>query len=117
MLQLRDSPVISEEVRDRDRIIPAETVPAGTKGRREKVDERRWSDFWNSTGLDNRNRAVQLQTCFSLQEKERMYYSDSGQNYMYRMPYHDDNYMYEDDRMYARRRRADGTFYSDGMNG
>lgn len=72
MLQLRDSPVISEEVRDRDRIIPAETVPAGTKGRREKVDERRWSDFWNSTGLDNRNRAVQLQTCFNLQEKERM---------------------------------------------
>ncbi len=52
-----------------------------------------------------------------LQEKERMYYSDSGQNHMYRMPYHDDNYMYEDDRMYARRRRADGTFYSDGMNG
>lgn len=31
MLQLRDSPVISEEVRDRDKIIPAETLPAGTK--------------------------------------------------------------------------------------
>lgn len=42
------------------------------KGRREKMDERRWSDFWNSIELDNRNRAIQLQTCFNLQEKERM---------------------------------------------
>lgn len=42
------------------------------KGRKEKVYERRWSDFWNSIGLDNRNRAVQLQTCFNLQEKEKM---------------------------------------------
>ena len=45
----------------------------------------------------------------------RMYYNgNSGRNYM--MPYNDSGMMY-DDRMYARRRRADGTFYSDSGEG
>ena len=45
----------------------------------------------------------------------RMYYNgNSSRNYM--MPYSDGGMMY-DDRMYARRRRADGTFYAeDGRN-
>ena len=44
-------------------------------------------------------------------KEDKMYYNDSNKNYMYRMPYYADN-----DRMYARRRRADGTFYMDSEN-
>lgn len=71
MLQLRDSPVISEEVRDRAEYTSRNTASWNSQKERKSV-WRKWSDFWNSIGLDNRNRAVQLQTCFNLQEKERM---------------------------------------------